>query len=54
MGTGFADPPIKVKETTNTTDTAETLPGSYDFYVAQVDSAGNRISDFSNLVTVIS
>jgi len=53
--TGSTDAPVKVTEiTTDTTCTAETLPGSYDFYVAQVDSDGNRVSNFSNVYTVIS
>ena len=39
-------------ETTYTKDSVETLPGSYDFYVAQVDSDGNRISDYSNVATI--
>ncbi len=39
--------------TTNTTATVETLPGSYDFYVSKVDTEGNRISDFSSGITVI-
>ncbi|HEX3029408.1 MAG TPA: M4 family metallopeptidase, partial [Clostridia bacterium] len=38
--------------TSNTTYTAKTLPGSYDFCVAQVDSNGRRTSEFSNVVTV--
>lgn len=45
------DPEI-VKETINTIEVADTLYGSYDFFVAIVDSDGNRISQYSNSVTV--
>jgi predicted enzyme related to lactoylglutathione lyase len=51
--TGTTDTLEKVKETTSTIDTAVTLSGSCDFYVAKLDSAGNRISHFSNVVTVV-
>jgi hypothetical protein len=45
-------PPVKLAETTNSSLTVNTLIGSYDFYVAKVDSAGYRISPLSNVVTV--
>jgi Zn-dependent metalloprotease len=50
--TGSSDAYEKVKTTTNSTATADTLMGSYDFCVAQVDSNGNRISNFSTPITV--
>jgi Zn-dependent metalloprotease len=48
--TGSTDAPAKVLETTNTW-CLTSVNGSYDFYVAQVDSNGDRISAFSNSVT---
>ena len=52
--TGSTDTPEKLKQTNETTASVDTLTGSYDFYVAQTDSSGNRISEFSNAVTVVS
>ncbi len=54
VATGTTDLPEKCMETTDTTLTVETLIGSYDFYVAQIDEAGNRISYLSGPITVIS
>ncbi len=54
VATGTTDLPVKCLETTNTNLTVETLIGNYDFYVAQVDEAGNRISFLSQPITVVS
>lgn len=40
--------PVKVAETTNTSIIVDVPAGSYDFFVAEVNSSGNRISSFSN------
>ncbi len=50
--TGTADALEEVYATTNTTGFAYVYDGSYDFYVAQVDSNGYRISNYSTVVTV--
>jgi Zn-dependent metalloprotease len=50
--TGTTDALEEVYETTNTTGFAYVYDGSYDFYVAQVDSNGYRISNYSNVVIV--
>ncbi len=52
--TGSTDLPEKCMETTDTTLTVDTLIGSYDFYVAQIDEEGNKISYLSEPITVIS
>lgn len=49
--TGSTDAPVKVLETTNTWCLTSVSNGSFDFYVAQIDSNGDRISGFSNSVT---
>ncbi len=50
--TGSTDPLEKVLETTNTSGLVSFLDGRRDFYVAQIDSNGDRISEYSNVVTV--
>ncbi len=49
---GSASDPEKLTETTNTAASVSTLNGSCDFFVAIVDSFGNRISSYSSSVTV--
>lgn len=44
--------PVKIAQTTNTSLSVQTLYGICDFYIAIVDTAGNRISAFSNVKTV--
>ncbi len=52
--TGSVDQPVKVagSETTNSSISITIPFGSSDVCVAAIDSAGNRISDFSNVKTV--
>ncbi|MDQ2085699.1 M4 family metallopeptidase [Herbivorax sp. ANBcel31] len=50
--TDSEEQPEKIAQTTETEITVETLPGIHDFYIALVDEDGNRISGFSNAVTV--
>ncbi|BCN31940.1 fibronectin type III domain-containing protein [Anaeromicropila herbilytica] len=52
--TGSTSEPVRVTEPTkdNTNVGAETLMGSYNFYVARVDANGNRISYYSEVSTV--
>ena len=47
-----ADASEKLIETTDSKVSVDTLIGSCEFYLAKVDSQGNRISDFSNAVNV--
>lgn len=44
--------PVKIAETQNSQITVDTLNGSFDFYVAEIDSSGYRISSFSDAQTV--
>lgn len=44
--------PVMIAQVSETTATVDALPGSCNFYVADVDSMGNRMSPFSNPVTV--
>jgi len=50
--TDSADVPKKVIETANNVISLYTLLGSYDFYVARIDSAGSIISYLSQPITV--
>lgn len=49
---GSPGEPTKVLDTTNSQVSLDTLRGSYYYYVAMVDSLGNRISAFSRSVRV--
>lgn len=50
--TGSAAPLEKICETNSPSALVDTLPGSYDFYVAQIDSQGYRISGYSTALAV--
>jgi Zn-dependent metalloprotease len=50
--TGSGHLPEKVAETTDFQITLESMPGKYDYYIALIDGKGNRISAFSDGVTV--
>jgi Zn-dependent metalloprotease len=50
--TGSGHSPKKVAETTNSQIVLESLPGKYDYYIALIDGNGNRITAFSDAVTV--
>jgi Zn-dependent metalloprotease len=50
--TGSSDPPEEIIETGGSSVWVNTLPGSCEFYVAQVDSKGYRISGYSTALTV--
>jgi hypothetical protein len=49
---GTTGDPVKVTETVNTAEVVFTPYGSYDYFIAIVNSAGNRISSFSPPVNV--
>lgn len=43
--------PVKILETTNTKESVQAIPGSYDYFVAAIDASGNRVSAFSSPLT---
>lgn len=51
---GSTDTPAEVIDATTTSTTGSTIAitGTYDYYVAEVNMYGNRITEFSNAVTV--
>ncbi|MDP4180502.1 MAG: hypothetical protein Q8942_05350 [Bacillota bacterium] len=51
--TGSTNAPVKIAETTDTNITVHGAVGSYDYYVAEIDSSGYQISSNSNQITVV-